>query len=732
MARLKSVMEMEEYFNSGRFADTPEDSRWMLLTTDEVAIIAEELKRCQDSFLHAASNWFWISEKSGRPVPLELWEGQRIVYEKMQDMAKRGKPQYVIVIKSRQLGLSQFGTALACHKCFFTANQNALIISEDDEKTRRLWNDYTLPIYRNLPWFLKPQHSSLTIEKGMILDTDPKKSSQPGLRSNIRIVSANSSGYVGQGMRLNMFHGSEFTSWPSFNDVIERGIDNALFDDPTSIGILESTAKGSGTQTHSFWNRMMRLGDGARWEPVFLPFFMDKTHVLAPPSGWARTEKEEKRREMVREAWVKCDNSNCGKYFNRIWSFKDMTGSGCRFCKTGKFQPYTITDQQLYWMSAREHGASDPRIIKQEQAVTAEEAFQVFGDQVFSDSAIEYASYTAEKSAGQIPIMGFFDPNGIFHGFRESDFDRKCCAVGCTQDHRKDDRSYMVWDQPTPNSEYYIGADISEGIKKDYTVFFVIKKGNGGADLHVATYRNRDVNPYNAAYKLNPLGRYYNNAQIAVEYTGPGSTTANTLLNNIGYPNVYKRKTGAGDYSRSQGNGYHWLTNAISKNNIISYMERWLTDELLIVRDFKLVEELKTFVRQEEGKAKTGASENQKGAEFHDDYLMAAMICLYTAHQMDFDENGGVQPFKIDPTPENQPYVVTCSSCNTRVGVSDPQMYKRCVRCNSMHLAAVRNLAIAMQPQQNPYKDIVTGILDPFEGSTFGPDMNDQPYVGYF
>lgn len=731
MPKDKYVIDLEEYFHSPRFMKKAEEERWGLLSPEEVSLIAEEIDRCQGDFLHTARNWFMIADKAGRPQTFDLWDGQLLVVEKLKDMQSRGKAQQIVVIKSRQLGLSQLGCALACWRAFFNDNLNAKIISEDDKKTVNLWNDYTLPVYRQLPWFMRPIAMSLSIKEGIVLDTDPKKTNRIGLRSKILIEPASSSGYVGQGTRLNFFHGSEFTSWPAFSDIIERGLEQALFDDPSTIGILESTAKGAGTTTHTFWNRMNRLGDQARWETLFLPFFMDKTHVLAPHKGWVLSDKEKKRREAVEANWVRCDNRDCKKYFNRMYQMRDLCDTKCKFCKTGIFRPYLISDEQLYWMSSREASASDPKIIQQEQAITAEEAFLVMGDKVFSDAAIEYATYTADKCKNHVPYRGFFDSNGRFHGFKDGS-NGECACNGCNVKPHKELRDLKVWDMPQAGSEYYIGADVAEGLGKDYSVFFVMKKGNGTPDLHVATYRERLTNPYNLAYRLNPLGRWYNNAQIAVEYTGSGSSTADTLLNTLNYPNVYRRK-GSGDFSRTLGQGFHWTTNVGTKSKLISFMERWLTDEMLVIRDMDLVEELKVYVRKEENSKKVGnASGNGLGEDFHDDYLMAAMICVYTAHQLDFDEHGGITPFKIDPTPENQPYIVSCNTCGTKVGISHPMHYRKCVKCNSMQLYAIRNFNIALPDTQNPHRDIISGDSEAFDGATFGPEFDDKPYLSYW
>lgn len=732
MPRDKYVYDLEEYFSSEKFERCKTDAeRISICDSSEIEVIKKEIDRCRNDFRHAAKNWFYISHKSGESILFSLWDGQEIVVEKLEDMKSRGKPQYVVVIKSRQLGMSQLGCAIAAWKCLFRSNQDALIISEDDDKTEALWDKYTLPIYRQLPWFLRPNASSISIKKGIILDTDPKETSVVGLRSSIKIVAANSTGQVGQGRKLNMFHGSEFTSWPMFNDIIERGIENALYEHEDTIAILESTAKGSGTKTHAFWKKMADLGLAAKWETVFLPYFMDRTHVMAPHKGWVLGEKAKKRRETVAINWVRCDNKACHRYFNRVYGHEDHTDKKCRFCGQGTFKPYNISDQQLYWIEHREVNASDPRIVMQEQAITAEEAFVVFGDQVFSDTAIGYAAYTANKSALNPPYVGFFDKNGRFHGYKENSLDRKCCIHQCTADHVKDDNTVKIWDMPIEGASYYMGVDVGSGIKKDYTVAFVIKRGNGTPDIHVATWRDNSVDPYNASYTVNRLGRFYNDAQIAVEYTGIGASTADALKNNLQYPNVYRRKI-SGDFMRAQGNGLHFLTNAATKPKIITTMERWLKDELLVIRDPILVGEMKTFVRVE-GTKKTEADTSSNETAFHDDYIMAAMIGLYTAHQDDYDEDQGLAPVKVDLTPENQLYAISCGKCHFRFGASDPTKFTQCVRCSSRLLSAKRNYDVKMPISAfGDYHGNPDYESDP-DGSFYRDDLEDiNSYLSRF
>lgn len=751
--RSKLASDLEEYFTSDRFSrtssgvyipDTAEGDlqRWALINDDERKVILEELNRIREDFIYTAQNWFWIADKSGKEILFDLWDGQILVIEKLKDMYSRNKPQWVIVVKSRQLGLSQLGCALGAWKCLFNSNQNGLIMSEDDKKTTDMWNDYLSPIYRKLPWFLKPEYSSFSLDKGIILDTDNKKSNTPGLRSKIRIVPANTTGYGIQGTRLNFFHGSEYASWPVFTDLIERGAENALYRDKETIALLESTPKGAHTPTHAFWNKQVSLGERADWEPVFLPCFTDRTHIDAPWTGWRPQETDIKRRDVVRINWVQCDNKLCKRYFDRNWNGIDQTGTKCRFCKTGTNREFVMSDEQLFWIYQKEFKATDKKLVKQEQSVIAEEAFIVSGNQVFSEYAIGFAEICAEKSKRIIPYKGFINAHGFFHGTKtgsiNEDGNKKCFLDTCTASHSESENSITVWEPPTQGAEYFIGVDSGEGKGQDYTTAIVVKKDYyGGADRQVAVFRDNTTNPYDVAKKIVPLAKWYNEAMLIIEYMGPGRTTADAAFNNLGYWNMYRRR--GSDYSRSIAGGLHFITNVKTKEDIIKLFERWLTCEAFIVRDTILASEIKTYVIDEDGSKNADSS-----IKAHDDYVIAAMLAIHAAHLDDRDMDGGIKPIVIDPTPENQPYVMECTKCGSKVGVMSAETYptdrsghKKCLNesCHSLLLRLYRNDSIvhkAAQDKQNymtGYRSVIVNADDIFKEA----DENYGPgYIPYF
>ena len=255
------VQDLIEYFNDPRFLKIPEAQRMYKLSEQDLSVISEEVYRIQEDFRYAARNYFKVSTKEGDTVPFVLWDGQELLLQKLEDMKRRGKPAKVCLIKARQLGMSMFGCGLVAWKCMFMPNRNGMIVSEDQDQSENLFNKYLSPIYRQLPWWLRPVNSSFALDKGIIFD-HPAKTGVVGLNSTIRIQWSNRKGGLGQGYRLNIFHGSEFTSWDNLRESLQEDLKYALVNSPDTIGILESTAKALEQHRTGFiisasrWQRM--------------------------------------------------------------------------------------------------------------------------------------------------------------------------------------------------------------------------------------------------------------------------------------------------------------------------------------------------------------------------------------------------------------------------------------------------------------------------------------------
>lgn len=717
--RDSAVWDLCDYLNH-KYQKIPLDQRFSRLDSADLAVIISEIEKCRDSYRYCAKNYLWISDKNGNDKLLTLWPGQEILLQKMEEMKARGKPQKVCLIKARQLGMSLFGSSLVFHCAAFKSNRRGMIVSEDQDQSSNLFSLYLRPMYNQLPWWMQPKYSSFTLDTGISFDL-PQKEGGIGLNSSIRVQWATRKGGLGQGYRLNAFHGSEFTSWDNLRRSLEEDLKYALVNSPETIALLESTAKGAGTESHKFYNKCADLAEKAEWESIFLPSFVESKRVLAPPNGWHPEAEEIRWREVVLENWVRCDNRNCLQYYSRKVQSGNRDGKKCLSCKIGPLKPYTLTDEQIYYLVNERINASDPKIIKQELALTAEEAFIAKGEQIFSEQAIENLEYRVQRAA--LPKKGFFDKHGNFHGYHEDDLTKQCYLDGCAILHRDEPNHLWVWEEPrnpsnsTGSPDYYIGADVSYGKNKDFSVAWVNRKGGPSSpDVHVATFRSNTIDPITFAIELAKLGKWYHTAQIAVEYNAPGNSTADHLLSILQYDNCYRKK----GQDPSNSGSYHWLTTQKSKPKIIVTMDRWLQEDIFYARDSRLLHEAKVFTKDRDSLS-TGA----EGGE-HDDIVIAAMICLYTTHQGDYEENYGIVPNKIEQDPATCMYGMGCDRCFAEWGADDPNSIKKCRKCNCLMIWAKRNLAVKLPN----YGDGANFDRDP-EGFMASFDSDDKRVTDY-
>jgi ssDNA-binding Zn-finger/Zn-ribbon topoisomerase 1 len=493
----------------------------------------------------------------------------------------------------------------------------------------------------------------------------------PGLNSRIYVKGANSTTGVGQGIRLNACHISEFADFDerTFRDIVEEDMKNALVEsDPNTFAILESTAKGANRGAHKLWRRCVERGEEAEWYPLFLPWFFEASRVRVVMPGWQPEKQEFRMRERVLTEWVRCDNKLCRQYHLRFVRGEDRSGARCITCEIGTVSPYTITDQQLAWMEHRRKTADRDdeslKKLRQEQASSGEEAFQVTGFQIFGARSQEYAN-----SCVRPPIaVGDFDTAGKFHGCntkqpkvvqdngRPSYF--PCFQEDCYADHTHDDAPCQIWEWPTPGVEYVCGADIAEGLggKGAYSVGVMIRTSqSGGGDAQVATWRWNELGPIQFAAKLASLGKFYYEALMCPE-CNKYDIVLGQLRQQYNYGNLYRWKHL--DSINMMSGKLGWYTNVSSRPRLWQTFKSWLNQECFLVRSANLAEEMKNFTKDDE---EDNYASGDRG-EF-DDELMACMIALYCAHETDYNDQLGLIIPKSDLTKENAQYIIQCLNC---------------------------------------------------------------------
>jgi len=274
-----------------------------------------------------------------------------------------------------------------------------------------------------------------------------------------------------------------------------------------------------------------------------------------------------------------------GNIFHQLWS-GSQTGTN-RF--TGIFFPWSAGDRDQDWYEAKKQDLPDWQLA-QEYPDNPEEAFIRSGRPVFDLEALR-----------QINVV---DPDC---GYLKNELGKNVYTF------IKDGGELSIWDFPTLNENYVIGADVAEGLGHgDYSSAHVISADTGLVVAHWHGHVDADLFGEEI---LRALGYYYNHALIGVESNNHGLTTIKGLQR-VGYRNTYRqRKMNARNPTPSETMG--WRTTAVSKPLAIDELNASIRDEAILLYDFKTIAELRSFVREANGK--------MHGSP-HDDRVMSLAI----------------------------------------------------------------------------------------------------------
>jgi hypothetical protein len=200
------------------------------------------------------------------------------------------------------------------------------------------------------------------------------------------------------------------------------------------------------------------------------------------------------------------------------------------------------------------------------------------------------------------PITAFLI-SGVQYFDKEIAIARKRELIGYKPWRTYDNGACKMFRQKVAGRKYLIGADVATGrtIKSDETDFCAAVVGDLETGEEVASYRAR-VTPQDFAYDLDELGRYYNNAMIAVERTGDGGTTMLVLRGECQYDNIYLhtewfRRDRKKQLMKFEG----FPTTGKTRPIALNFVSQFLSEHPDLIWDEQFLNECLTFVRDERG-----------------------------------------------------------------------------------------------------------------------------------
>jgi len=249
---------------------------------------------------------------------------------------------------------------------------------------------------------------------------------------------------------------------------------------------------------------------------------------------------------------------------------------------------YGLTDEQIHWRRLKIAESGEDK-FKQEYPATSEEAFLVTGSSVFNQEKVGLL-----KSEKPESIRVFNDMMGTFDESKKGPL--------------------QIWESPKFDEVFLIGADVSLGVGQDYSAAVVLDvEGNV-----CATYRDNSVDPSNFGDVLFYLGRYFNNALLAVESNSMGVATI-TRLQQMGYVNLYYQTKRVITMTDEEGSRPGFRMTTSTKPMVIGYLKRAIDEEDIWIPSKEIISELKTYIANDKGQTEALPGN-------HDDLIMALAI----------------------------------------------------------------------------------------------------------
>lgn len=165
--------------------------------------------------------------------------------------------------------------------------------------------------------------------------------------------------------------------------------------------------------------------------------------------------------------------------------------------------------------------------------------------------------------------------------------------------HTADNGRLKIYANPFVYRAYVIGMDIGEGVPGSNRTVITIM------DTHTCEEVASWVgicSPEEAGRKAAELGHLYHSALIAPEANNYGHSSINTLMHEVGYPNIYEHT----DYQRPTTEGgftkFGWQTNAKTRPILLSEFRQALQGGLYKANDKELFSECLSFIDNGHGK----------------------------------------------------------------------------------------------------------------------------------
>jgi hypothetical protein len=241
-------------------------------------------------------------------------------------------------------------------------------------------------------------------------------------------------------------------------------------------------------------------------------------------------------------------------------------------------QTLALDDAQLYWRR-RQIARDGIEAFKQEYPCSADEAFLTSGRPVFNAELLQEWKDRAPEPKARMAV------EETAQGWKVIDHPRG---------------ELLVYHKRRGNGQYYIGADVSVGIRDPEHSDWCVAQVMDEYKRQVAVWRGQ-VTPDHYARVLHTLGLYYNIALVAPERNGHGLLVCVRLHKDMSYPNVFTDLK-EGQLADKETLDIGWQTNVGSRPLIIDKLRGEVRERQIEINDQTTLSEMLSFVATESGK----------------------------------------------------------------------------------------------------------------------------------
>ena len=524
---------------------------------------------------------------TGELIPFKFNEVQSIMHSMMQRQLEEYNHVRMIVLKARRFGISTYVQGRYFRHAAMNHNKVVQITTHSKAATDVMFA-MTRTMEQNLPIEVKPQ---LKYSGRRDLHWG---SEGGGLNSSYSLSTVG--GREVRGSKIDYLHCSEVASGTAGGEDYLLGLLNCVVQGFDTEAVIESTAQGVGGVFHDMYWDAAEGNSG--WESVFFPWYI-YSHYRKPFNS--EEEKEKFKSELGQDK----------RYGGE--AEQSLLGISCEYDVGDEVKKFTLDLENLHWrrQCIKTQCQNDLRKFHQEFPTNAREAFVTTGRGVFDVDTIGKLVLESQRLQRERPSEGFHIP---VQSWKERGGEKYIIEA-------MDEGGLQVWERPTPEKEYRIGADVSEGIDvgrdTDWSVAVVLSAESMD---EVAMLRVK-IDPDLFAWQLASLGKWYNNAKLLVERNNHGLVTLKFLSDVHLYPDIYSEKILDERSSRSARKlGFH--TTVKSKPLIIDYLKELIREDEIDIKSPKVLDELQTFVNFPNGRMAA-----QSGS--HDDCVMALAIACF-------------------------------------------------------------------------------------------------------